>query len=158
MGTKPKTARVSSTSAECIPTRGSAPDSAVPAIPNGNLQETELQLRRSEERYRRLFHRNLAGVFISKLEGGLIDCNDSFAQIFGFRSREQMLNGHFDPYFSPDQRARYIARLTSAKTLTNLEMNVRRTDGSDVWVLENVMLLEEDHSGPMILGTLVDIT
>ena len=95
---------------------------------------------------------------MSKLEGGLIDCNDSFAQIFGVASREQMLDGHFDPYFTPDQRARYIERLKSAKSLTNLEMNIRRNDGSDVWVLENVMLLEEDHSGPMILGTVVDIT
>ena len=158
MGAKPKSARVIAASAERNPTRGRVPHSATPSIHNGNLLETELQLRRSEERYRRLFHRNLAGVFISKLEGGLIDCNDSFAHIFGFASREQMLNGHFDPYFTPDQRTRYIERLKKTKTLTNLEMNVRRTDGSDMWVLENVMLLEEDDSGPMILGTLVDIT
>ena len=123
----------------------------------GDRLEAEMELRSSEERYRQLFERNLAGVFTSR-NGKLVDCNDSFAQIFGYDSREQMIAaGDFNPYYSPKQRADYIAKLRRHKALTNLEFRLRRRDGSEVWVLENVMLLEEGDGGT-ILGTLVEIT
>src|SRR3569832_2314364 len=48
-------------------------------------------LRASEEKYRELFERNLAGVFVSDVDGTLIDCNDSFAHIFGYRDRTEAL-------------------------------------------------------------------
>jgi len=122
----------------------------------GDRLEAELELRRSEERYRRLFERSLAGVFTSQ-SGRLIDCNDSFAHIFGYESREQMIAaGDFNPYYSHQQRADYIARLKRERALTNLEFRLRRRDGSEVWVLENVML--EDDGEEAILGTLVDVT
>src|SRR5690348_4421429 len=122
----------------------------------GDRFEAELELRRSEERYRRLFERNLAGVFTSQ-SGRLIDCNDSFAHIFGYESREQMIGaGDFNPYYSPQQRADYIASLKKERALTNVEFRLRRRDGSEVWVLENVML--EDGGDEAILGTLIDIT
>jgi PAS domain S-box-containing protein len=122
----------------------------------GDRLEAELELRRSEERYRRLFERSLAGVFTSQC-GRLIDCNDSFAHIFGYESREQMLAaGDFNPYYSAQQRADYIAKLKRERALTNLEFRLRRRDGSEVWVLENVML--EEGGDEAILGTLIDIT
>ena len=122
----------------------------------GDRFEAEAELRRSEEQYRRLFERNLAGVFTSQ-SGHLIDCNDSFAHIFGYESREQMIAaGDFNPYYSPQQRTDYIAKLKKERTLTNLEFRLRKRDGSEVWVLENVML--EDDSLETILGTLIDIT
>ena len=43
----------------------------------------------SEERYRTLFERNLAGVFRASPAGELIECNDSFARIFGFASKQE---------------------------------------------------------------------
>jgi len=123
----------------------------------GDRLKAEIELRSSEERYRQLFERNLAGVFTSQ-NGRLVDCNDSFAQIFGYESREHMIAaGDFNPYYSRKQRTDYIAKLRRRKALTNLEFRLRRRDGSEVWVLENVMLLEESEGGT-ILGTLVDIT
>ncbi|PYY00916.1 MAG: hypothetical protein DMG64_15860 [Acidobacteria bacterium] len=124
----------------------------------GDRLEAEIELRASEERYRQLFQRNLAGVFLSKLSGGLLDCNDSFAHIFGYESREQMIKlADFNPYFAPEERDRYVARLKREKALSNFEMRLRRRDRSEVWVLENVTLLE-DEDAAMIQGTLVDIT
>ena len=124
----------------------------------GDRLESETELRDSEERYRQLFQRNLAGVFLSKLSGGLLDCNDSFAHIFAYESREQMIKlADFNPYFRLEDREHYVARLKREKALTNYEMKLRRRDGTDVWVLENVTLLE-DEDAAMIQGTLVDIT
>ncbi|HVH89554.1 MAG TPA: PAS domain S-box protein, partial [Terriglobales bacterium] len=78
--------------------------------------------------------------------------------IFGYESRERMIAAaDFNPYYSPKQRTDYIAELRKQKALTNLEFRLKRRDGSEVWVLENVMLLD-DGEGETILGTLVEIT
>src|SRR6266511_2998055 len=46
----------------------------------------------SETRYRLLFEGNLAGVYRTTEDGRILDCNESFAQIFGYRSREEVLS------------------------------------------------------------------
>jgi PAS domain S-box len=121
----------------------------------GDRQEAEKELRRSEERFRQLFRRNLAGVFVSRVGGGIVDCNDSFAQMFGYGSREELLRlAEFDCYFCPSDRERFIHLLTRLKTVSNVESRLKRRDGSELWVLENASLLDAET----IEGTLVDIT
>jgi two-component system cell cycle sensor histidine kinase/response regulator CckA len=150
MGVKAKPARASGAPRTRIPVRGKGPESA-------KFKASEAEPRRSQERYRLLFERNLAGVFMSK-EGKLFDCNDAFAHMFGYPSHGEMLAAaDFNPYYSPQQRADYIKNLRKQKALSNVEFRLRKRDGSEVWVLENVMLLEEDGD-ETILGTLVDIT
>ena len=123
-------------------------------------RKQEQDLRASEEKYRQLFHRNLAGVFVSTLDGKLLDCNDSFAQIYGYTTREEALArpaDHF--YLSKQNRDNYIAKLRRQKTLTNHELLCRKQDGSTFWLLENVTLLEATEELPeRIQGTLIDIT
>ena len=51
----------------------------------------EEALRASEERYRLLFERNLAGVYRVTVDGHLLDCNDACARIFGYASASEML-------------------------------------------------------------------
>ncbi|HEY3124011.1 MAG TPA: PAS domain S-box protein, partial [Thermoanaerobaculia bacterium] len=46
----------------------------------------------SEMRYRLLFEGNLAGVYRTTEDGRTLDCNESFARIFGYRSREEALS------------------------------------------------------------------
>src|SRR5712692_4420996 len=45
-------------------------------------------LRQAEARYRSLFERNKAGVFRTTFEGRFLDCNQAFAQIFGYERKE----------------------------------------------------------------------
>src|SRR3954470_4800157 len=72
-------------------------------------------LRESEIRYRLLFERNLAGVFRSTIDGKFLDCNDAFARMYGYESREQVL-GQFasDFYPNPGERTAFIDRLRKA--------------------------------------------
>jgi PAS domain S-box-containing protein len=120
--------------------------------------QIEEALRRSEERYRQLWQRNLAGIVRATLKGRILDCNDSFARLFGFSSRADMLNQSTrDLYFDLGVREEFLARLRENQFLTNYEMCMRRADGSPVWVLENVGLITE--GGEEILeGTLIDIS
>lgn len=116
-------------------------------------------LRASEERYRLLFERNLAGVYRSTLDGRIFECNDSFARILGYASRSELLaRPAWDLYASAEDRETFVEALQAHKRLTNFECRLRRKDSTAVWVLENATLIEEKDGSAVIEGTLIDIT
>jgi PAS domain S-box-containing protein len=117
-------------------------------------------LQRSEEQYRLLFEKNLAGVYRTALDRRITDCNEAFVKVFGFASREEVLAHPVQEfYFDPREPEAITARIRAEKTLSNLELRLKRKDGSPVWVLVNENLIEgEASSQPFILGTIIDIT
>ena len=121
-------------------------------------ERAEERLRDSERQYRLLFERNLAGVFRTTLDGRFLDGNDALARIFGYESRRALLaESVYSIYFSREERQRLISRLREQKSLSNVEVRMRRRDGTPVWVLENMTLLEGAEGG-VIEGTIIDIT
>jgi diguanylate cyclase (GGDEF)-like protein/PAS domain S-box-containing protein len=123
-------------------------------------KRAEEALRASEERYRTLFERNLAGVFRTAAQGRILDCNDAFAHILGFPSRRECLGTSIlDAYVDPSQRQSVLDRLRAAGSLTDQEICLWRTDGTPVWVFANFTLIEgRDGEPDVVEGTLVDIT
>src|SRR5437660_1277199 len=116
-------------------------------------------LRRSEERYRLLFERNLAAVYWATAEGELVDCNQSFAQMFGFASRSQvMIQRALDIFGQLGNLDVLRERLRQEGSLTSLESLCLRADGTPIWVLQNISLVEDGSGAPMIQGTMIDIT
>jgi diguanylate cyclase (GGDEF)-like protein/PAS domain S-box-containing protein len=118
-------------------------------------RSAEQRLRESEERYRLLFERNLAGVYRSSLNGPILDCNDALARMFGYRDREELLGQPAVAlYNAPEDRNRLMAQVREHGSLSNVEVRMRRRDGSIVWVSENMTLLD----GGILEGTILDIT
>lgn len=120
-------------------------------------QRAEDRLRESEERYRLLFERNLAGVYRTTVDGRVLDLNESLAAIFGYTREEMMQGSATDVYFDEEERKRLVAALRKEKRLSNLEVRMRHRDGRQIWVLENMTLLEGPDGG-VIEGTILDIT
>ena len=118
------------------------------------------RLQSSELRYRSLFERNLAGVFRTALDGRYLDCNEAYARIYGYASREEVLStsNSVERYARPSDRAARMARLRKERTFTNMEVPQRRKDGSWIWVLHNVTLMEDEKGNEFIEGTIVDVT
>ncbi len=115
--------------------------------------------RAAEERYPLLFERNPAAVYRTTLEGRVVDCSESLARIFGYVTPREIIGQNVsDRYFDPADRAPILERLRSEGALTNLDLRLRRRDGSPVWVLANVGLVEGPGGEPLIEGTLVDVT
>jgi diguanylate cyclase (GGDEF)-like protein/PAS domain S-box-containing protein len=121
-------------------------------------RRAEAGLRAAAERYRTLFERNLAGVFRTSTTSDILDCNDAFARILGFSSSSECIGRKMiDYYAEPHQRQALLERLLTRGSLTSTELELRRGDGSPVWVLANATLLGGEAE-PVIEGTLVDIT
>ena len=124
-------------------------------------KRAEDALRDSEERYRTLFERNLAGVFRGTLPSRkLIDCNDAYARILGYESRQEVLDyGKLHAFYDAAEYKSAEARLLNERVLTNYQIRFCRKDQTPVWVLANVSLvMREDGEDLLIEGTLIDIT
>jgi PAS domain S-box-containing protein len=113
----------------------------------------ELYLKENEEKYRNIFTKNLAGVFITE-KNKIIECNNSFAKIFGYKSRVQLIGTNPKHlYFNKKDRDVYLQDLNKNKTLTNYRIRHKKNDGSELWISTNVSIKDG-----RIEGTLVGIT
>ena len=114
----------------------------------------ERERRWSEERFRVLFERSLAGVFRSTREGRILDCNDALVQMLGFDSKEELLAlAASRVYAASEDRAAYVAHLEREGKVVNDEMRLLRKDGAIIWVLTSSSLTEG-----IIEGVVVDVT
>lgn len=120
----------------------------------------EKAVRASEGRYRLLFERNLAGVIRTTAEGVVLDCNESFAEILGYQSPDEILRDHRvqDFYYDAAERDRLMALLWERHTLLDHEIRFRRKDDSPVWVLANFSLVAGEDGASIVHGTVIDIT
>jgi diguanylate cyclase (GGDEF)-like protein/PAS domain S-box-containing protein len=116
-------------------------------------------IRASAERFKQLFDRNPAGEYRANAAGGILDCNDACAKLFGFASRaEFMAHGISELYGADSEWQTLVARLRDLGSITNFEISVQRVDGTEVWVLMNATLITDGKGHPTIAATLVDIT
>ncbi|MBZ5492925.1 MAG: PAS domain S-box protein [Acidobacteriia bacterium] len=118
----------------------------------------EESLRESEQRYRLLFERNLAGVFRCSQVGSFLDCNDAGAKILGYDSREDLIGRSvLDVFFDLADKNVADQRMAKYGTASNQELSLRRKDGSSVWVMANTTMIP-GAAGTEIEGTFLDIT
>ena len=109
-----------------------------------------------EERYRRIFERNLTGLYIANEDGTIVDCNDACARILGFTSRQELLENHAQAELITSHL--HDISLEAASNF-NTEHHIRRHDGTPGWVLSSVRPVPQNGDGTTILeGALVDIT
>ncbi len=123
-------------------------------------KRNEENLRESEERYRHLFKNNMAAVFRSDVDGSLLEINQALADIFGYASLEEIKKAKAqDLYYSTKDREKYVAELKKNGFVKNFQMRMKRKDGGEIWIMENVQLVKDSRTGKeFIEGTLIDIT
>ena len=114
----------------------------------------------SEKRYRLLFERNLAGVFRALPDERLVDSNEALLRILGYQPAAELRVNRASELFydAADQQATF-ERLYRERSLTNHDVRLKCKDGTPVWVMENVSLVEDENGRPAFIeGTLFDIT
>src|SRR5215469_2247522 len=122
-------------------------------------KRAEEALLSSEQRYRPLFERDVAGVGIGSLDGRLLDCNDGWARILGYESRDELVGRQATEfYFHPAERQRLLGEILENQAVFSRELQMRRKDGSPVWVLFNAAALNSEHNLPIVQSTMIDIS
>jgi two-component system sensor histidine kinase UhpB len=140
------------------------PSAITQAIENKKMQKEKLNaeagLIKSERRYRTLFQRNLAGIYQSTTDGKIIDCNNAFCKMLGYGSPGEMRKIHArDLHFSADEMRRFIAQVHYEKFLSNYEITLRKKDGSPIYVIGNISLVENNETDiHTIEGVMIDIS
>lgn len=107
-----------------------------------------------ESRYRKLFERNLAGVYRMTPQGRILDCNEACARILGYGTPEEFQAAGAE---SVGFSEAVMKGLTSGDAVKGAEVAVSRRDGQSIWVLVNASL-EQSEAGPVIEGTIVEVT
>lgn len=116
-------------------------------------------LEESAARYRHLFERNKAGVYLSSPESGFADCNEAFAGMFGYE-REELLKLHPSVLYvgGAEERDARLADLREAGQFTDYEIAFRHKNGNLVWVIQNAAIVKDEDGKELSQGTVVDVT
>ncbi|HEY6843686.1 MAG TPA: EAL domain-containing protein, partial [Thermoanaerobaculia bacterium] len=116
-------------------------------------------IRASAERFKQLFDRNPAGEFRANPIGGILDCNDACAKMLGFSSRAGFMSeGIAEAYGEENEWQMLVARLRDQGSLANVELPLRRTDGTQFWALMNATMLSDGKGHPIVAATIIDIS
>ena len=121
-------------------------------------KRTEEARKASEEQYRLLFERNLAGIFRYAADETVLEANQACARILGY-SREELIGLHRAQLLNdPAEAEEGWARLNQQRILTNYEVCLRRKNGDPVWLLENLGWVDGGTGAPTVEGSCIDIT
>lgn len=117
------------------------------------------ELLKNKEKYERLFHENIAGLFKSDLKGNFLEMNTAFAETFGYTVKELMQLPASVLYTSQQHREEYLENLKRLGSLTNYSLYLKNKSGDQVTILANINLTPGDTAGEgTIQGALLDVT
>lgn len=93
----------------------------------------------SEERLQAILEQSPIGVSVSRREDGkIVFVNTRFAELIGLKREDLIGRQARDYYLDRNQRERVIERLRTYGSVTNMEVQFRRADGSSFWTLFTV--------------------
>ena len=106
----------------------------------GNLvriHREEVQLKETEQRYRRIFTSSHYGYFLSSREGRFLEINDALMNILGYSRREDMLRLRLpqDLYVNPEDREIMQSLIEKQGFVKDFKVDFKRKDGSVVTIL-----------------------
>ena len=125
-------------------------------------KEYEEKLVDSEKRYKNLFERNLAGIYRTKINGEIVDCNNAFASILGYDSKEELIGkvNASDLYLDKEHREKNIQKIIQKKSVRSNRIRLLKKDKTPIWVLISTAAIKVPVSDEIeyMEGTFIDIT
>lgn len=119
--------------------------------------------REEHENYRRILEYSVDGIYQTDARGAVMYANDSLARLLRFDSPDDMKqhvrHAARDLYVDPDDRARFVEALTHNNEVAGFECQMKRKDGSHIWVRQNARREVNDQGELVhIIGTIADIS
>ncbi|HEY0787999.1 MAG TPA: diguanylate cyclase, partial [Thermoanaerobaculia bacterium] len=104
-----------------------------------------------------ILERRRVGAFVQSLDGTLLESNDACAGILGYDSAEELIRlGGFE-YFTESDPATIGAAISDLRTVNNVDVCLRRRNGTLVWVSMNLGAFEREGE-TLIEGVLFETT
>ncbi len=122
-----------------------------------------LPLTAAEKTYRAFFDHAIEGIFRTTPEGRYVDANPALAKIYGYESPSALMAVLTDIagqlYVAPGRRDQFRTLLQKQDVVTNFVSEIRRRDGSTIWISENARAVR-DWAGRLVFyeGTVEDVT
>ena len=121
------------------------------------------QLRQGEELFRSIFEHATEGIFQSSLDGHNLRANLAMARLCGYDDPDQMQRELIDVarqfYVQPGRRQEINAAVANDGAAVDWESEIRRRDGSTIWISESVRTVVDPASGQTVYqGSIVDVT
>jgi len=111
-------------------------------------------LNESTARYHFIFERNLAGIFYAH-NGRVLDCNDAFARMLGYSSREDALKAeNLDTHIVREDQKKLFEHLAQGKSLENEQIDIKQKDGTPGYLVISASLMEDGGTA----GIAIDVT
>jgi diguanylate cyclase (GGDEF)-like protein/PAS domain S-box-containing protein len=99
------------------------------------------------------------GIYITTLDGEIVDANPAFLEMFGVDSLEDLKGQRTGDFVKPEVRAREMALLEREGSVRDIEFQLTRRDGETRTVVDSAFLSVDPETGEKYChGILVDIT
>ncbi len=123
----------------------------------------EAALREAEAKFRSIFEHTVVGIYQTTPDGRYLSANPMLARIYGYDSPEELIEGigniESEIYVEDGMREKFVAALQQQDTLTNFEAQIRRKDGTVIWIAENARVVRDDQGQVRFYeGTVQDVT
>ncbi len=128
---------------------------------NMELVESRIKILEEEERYRDLYENAIVGMITVQYPEGIISkMNGSAIGMLGCTREEYLesIAGKMkikDLYCNPHDRTRFLEQLKKFGNASNLELQIRKTDGSTIWVETSAKFDKETNRAEAVIS---DIT
>lgn len=126
-------------------------------------KSAEVQLTQAEKNYRGIFENAIEGIFQTDKTGHYLSANPALAKIYGYESPTEMM-GHLTDiahqlYVDEGRRNDFAQLLANYNDVTKFESQVRRKDGTVIWISENARAVRNaDNEILYYEGSVEDIT
>ncbi len=106
------------------------------------------KVRAFRERHSGIVEHATEGIFQTTPQGRYILANPALAQLYGYEHPEELIedltNIETQLYVDPARRTRFAQLLKDDDQVINFESQIRRKDGSIIWISENARAVRDD--------------
>ncbi|MGB0720705.1 MAG: PAS domain S-box protein, partial [Bdellovibrionales bacterium] len=126
-------------------------------------RRAERALSEAEKKYRNIVEHAAGGIYQLTPEGLYLSANPAMARILGYDNPEQILrevkNANSAIYADTAKREMTIREIVSLGSVNNHEVQMKKRDGSVIWVNENTRSVSDDKGTVLYFeGSIEDIT
>ncbi len=109
--------------------------------------QAEKLLRESEQKFRTLFEESKDVFYISTMEGKFLDINPAGVGLFGYASKEELLQADIgrDIYVNPQDRKRFVDFVHRTNYAKDYEVLMKRKNGEKLVVIITSTALHDQH-------------